>query len=61
MGRAEFETALREYLGVTNVFWLATGRGDDTHGHVDDLCRFVNARTVVLIREDNPRHEYYAR
>ena len=55
LGRAEFEEALKTWLGVTNVFWLAGGiAGDDTHGHVDDLCRFVNPRTLVLIREDNP-------
>ncbi len=55
IGRAEFEAALRQCLGVTNVCWLAGGpAGDDTHGHIDDICRFVNARTVVLIREDNP-------
>jgi agmatine deiminase len=53
--RKEFEATLREYLGATNVFWLAGGVvGDDTHGHVDDICRFVNPTTVVLIREDNP-------
>jgi agmatine deiminase len=60
LGRKEFEAALREYLGVTNIFWLGGGiAGDDTHGHVDDLCRFVNARTVALIREDNPRDINY--
>lgn len=54
-GRSEMESAFREYLGVTNVFWLAGGVvGDDTHGHVDDICRFVNRNTIVLIREDNP-------
>jgi agmatine deiminase len=47
---------LRAYLGATNIFWLAGGvAGDDTHGHVDDICRFVNARTVVLIEEDDPQ------
>jgi agmatine deiminase len=52
--RAETEAALRAYLGVTNVLWLGRGiAGDDTHGHVDDLCRFVGSRTVVLCREDN--------
>jgi agmatine deiminase len=60
VGRAEFEAALRDHLGVMNVCWLAAGpRGDDTHGHIDDICRFVNARTVVLIREDNPADENY--
>jgi agmatine deiminase len=60
LDRAGFEAVLRQFLGVTNIFWLAGGVvGDDTHGHVDDICRFVNARTVVLIREDNPQDINY--
>jgi len=52
LGREGFEAALRAWLGVTNVFWLGRGvAGDDTHGHVDDICRFVNPTTVVLIKE----------
>ncbi len=53
--RKEFESALKDNLGATNIFWLAGGVvGDDTHGHVDDICRFVNARTLVLVKEDDP-------
>jgi agmatine deiminase len=60
VGRDEFESVLRDYLGVRNVFWLAAGPvGDDTHGHIDDICRFVNPTTVVLIREDNPKDINY--
>jgi len=56
LGRAEIESTLRRYLGVSNVFWLRCGPiGDDTHGHIDDICRFVNPATVVLIRERNHR------
>lgn len=52
--RAHFEQALRNNLGVTNILWLAAGpAGDDTHGHVDDVCRFVNPSTMVLIKETN--------
>jgi agmatine deiminase len=59
-GKTEFEAALKNYLGVKNIFWLAQGpKGDDTHGHVDDICRFVNAKTLVLVREHNPRDENY--
>jgi len=54
LGREDYEKAFRDYLGATNILWLGAGiAGDDTHGHVDDLCRFVNRRTMVMIREDN--------
>jgi agmatine deiminase len=60
MGRVEFEDAVRASLGVRNICWLGGGpAGDDTHGHIDDICRFVNARTVALIREDNPADVNY--
>jgi agmatine deiminase len=60
LGRDEFETALREYLGVSNIFWLAGGlAGDDTHGHVDDICRFVDPRTIVLIKDEDPNDANY--
>ena len=52
--RADYETVFREYFGATNVLWLGNGIvGDDTHGHVDDLARFVNSTTVVAMAEEN--------
>jgi agmatine deiminase len=60
LGRAEIEAVLRDQLGATNVLWLGAGiAGDDTHGHVDDLCRFVNPRTVALCRETDPHDANY--
>jgi agmatine deiminase len=60
LGKKEIEATLKNYLGVKNIFWLARGpKGDDTHGHIDDICRFVNAKTLVLVREKNPRDENY--
>ncbi|MGO8929874.1 MAG: agmatine/peptidylarginine deiminase [Limisphaerales bacterium] len=60
LGRREIEETLRRYLGVTSVFWLAAGpAGDDTHGHIDDICRFVNSKTVVLIEETNRKDVNY--
>jgi agmatine deiminase len=56
-GRTDIEAIFRDYLGAKNTIWLGKGiAGDDTHGHVDDLCRFVNPNTVVLVRETN-RHD----
>jgi agmatine deiminase len=60
LSRLELETVFRDTLGVTNTLWLGTGiAGDDTHGHVDDLCRFVKPGTVVLCREENPKDVNY--
>jgi agmatine deiminase len=58
--RQDIEEVLRDSLGVTNVLWLANGiAGDDTHGHVDDLCRFVAPETVVLCQEHDPKDVNY--
>jgi agmatine deiminase len=52
--KEDYENVFREYLGVTNTIWLGEGiEGDDTHGHVDDICRFVNRDTVVAVHEPN--------
>ncbi|HWP38843.1 MAG TPA: agmatine deiminase family protein [Gemmatimonadales bacterium] len=60
LSRAELEAVLADYLDAGNVLWLGKGiAGDDTHGHVDDLCRFVNRRTVVLCREANSADANY--
>jgi agmatine deiminase len=54
--RGEMEQVFAEYLGIRQVIWLGKGIvGDDTHGHVDDITRFVNATTVVTVSEPNPR------
>ncbi|HKS82248.1 MAG TPA: agmatine deiminase family protein, partial [Candidatus Acidoferrales bacterium] len=58
--REDYAQLFREYFGVTNVLWLKNGiAGDDTHGHVDDLTRFVNPTTVVTIVEQNPQDANY--
>jgi agmatine deiminase len=60
LGRHEIEAVLRQYLGVKNILWLVAGPvGDDTHGHIDDICRFVNPTTVVLIKETNRKDVNY--
>ena len=52
LGRRGTERALQRYLGVTTVIWLGRGiAGDDTHGHVDDIARFVGPRTVAAAVE----------
>ena len=59
--REEIEQRLRDFLGVREILWLGDGiAGDDTDGHVDDLARFVAARTVVTVVEDDPQDENYA-
>jgi agmatine deiminase len=60
VSRAELESIFREYFGITNVLWLKNGiAGDDTHGHVDDLARFVNPATVVTVVENDPSESNY--
>jgi len=58
--RGQVERALHDHLGVTHILWLGRGIvGDDTHGHVDDLARFTDPRTVVAVAEADSRDENY--
>ncbi len=58
--KANYEAVFKEYLGITNVIWLGDGiEGDDTHGHIDDLCRFVNENTILTIVESDPKDSNY--
>jgi len=58
--KEDYEAVFKEYLGVTNVIWLGDGiEGDDTHGHIDDLCRFVNEDTIVTIVETDKNDANY--
>ena len=58
--REEIEAVLAETLGATNVCFLDRGiAGDDTGGHIDDFCRFVDKRTIALMTCDNPQDENF--
>lgn len=55
------EQALRDNLGVREIFWLGDGIvGDDTDGHVDDLTRFVAPGKVVTVIETDKSDDNYA-
>jgi agmatine deiminase len=55
LSRAEIENYLRDYLNVSKVIWLGEGIvGDDTDGHIDDIARFVDERTIVCAVEEDP-------
>jgi agmatine deiminase len=61
LSRERLEEILGDHLGVRKVLWLGDGiAGDDTHGHVDDLARFVDERTVVLAEETDPGDANFA-
>ena len=50
-----YERVFKEYLGVRHTIWLGEGCvGDDTHGHVDDIARFVAPDIIVLAHEEDP-------
>ncbi len=60
MTKEEIEERLMRFLGVGKVLWLEKGiTGDDTDGHVDDIARFVDERTVVAAVEEDPADENY--
>ena len=60
VSRAQLEQAFDDYLGIDQVIWLNRGiAGDDTHGHIDDITRFVGPGTIVTAVEphtSDPNH-----
>ena len=59
--RADYEEVFAKYLGIKETIWLDKGIvGDDTHGHVDDLARFVNKDTIVAVVERIKKDANYA-
>jgi agmatine deiminase len=60
--RQDYEGLFATWLGVRRTIWLGEGCvGDDTHGHVDDIARFVSRDTVVLALEEDPLDDNHAR
>jgi len=58
VSRAQMEQAFHDYLGIEQVIWLGRGiAGDDTHGHIDDISRFVGKETIVTVVEPDTRDE----
>ena len=54
VSREQLEDVLHDYLGINQVLWMNRGiAGDDTHGHVDDITRFVAPNTIVTVTEPN--------
>jgi agmatine deiminase len=61
MDRAAYDQLFADYFGIQSVIWLDSGiAGDDTHGHVDDITRFVAPNTVATMIESNAQSENYA-
>jgi agmatine deiminase len=60
LSRTGYEQIFRDYLGVRQTLWLgASCAGDDTHGHIDDVARFVDPDTIVLAFEEDPADDNY--
>jgi agmatine deiminase len=61
LSKPQIEGVLRHTLGVREILWLESGiDGDDTDGHIDDLARFTDARTIVCAVESDPADENFA-
>lgn len=61
LSKARIEQYLKDYYGQRHVIWLGDGiEGDDTDGHIDDLARFIDARTIAIGIETNRRDPNFA-
>ena len=60
LSKKDYQIFLKRYLGVENFIWLNKGiEGDDTHGHIDDISRFVSNNTIMTSIEKNKKEKNY--
>ena len=58
--KKDYEGIFSKYLNIKNFIWLKKGIvGDDTHGHVDDISRFVSRNTIMTAIENNKSDKNY--
>ena len=56
----DYNHIFQKFFGAKRVIWLNKGiEGDDTHGHVDDIARFVKSNKVFLAYENNKKDKNY--
>ena len=61
LSREQLESVFHDYLGIDRTLWLNNGIfGDDTHGHIDDLARFTDLESIVIVQEPDPSDENHA-
>jgi agmatine deiminase len=61
LSKSRIEKYLKDYYGQKHVIWLGEGiEGDDTDGHIDDLARFMDERTIAIAVEPNKRDRNHA-
>ncbi len=60
LSREDMQQVFHQFLGARHALWLRNGiAGDDTHGHIDDLARFTDPRTIVVASEEDPSEVNY--
>ena len=60
LNQSQIEGYLERFYGANQILWLGDGlAGDDTDGHIDDMTRFVSARTIISALENNSKDENY--
>ena len=58
--KKDYEGIFNKYLNIKNFIWLKKGIiGDDTHGHIDDIARFVSENKIFLAYEKNKKDVNY--
>ena len=56
----DYENIFKKFLGINRVIWLNNGiEGDDTHGHIDDIARFVSKNKIFIAKEFNKRDKNF--
>tara|TARA_Y100000817_G_scaffold245743_1_gene197737 strand:+ start:869 stop:1921 length:1053 start_codon:yes stop_codon:yes gene_type:complete len=56
----DYNRIFNKFFGARKTIWLNKGIfGDDTHGHIDDIARFVSKNKIFIAKENNKKDKNY--
>ncbi len=60
LSESDYYHIFNKYFGIKKVIWLNKGiHGDDTHGHIDDIARFVEKNKIFIGKENKKKDKNF--
>lgn len=60
LNKKDIESYLKTTFNISEILWLKCGlEGDHTDGHIDDVARFIDPKTIVICKASDKKDKNY--